>query len=310
MRLAAALAVVYLVWGSTYLGIDVAERSMPPLLMLSVRFLIAGVLLWAWASRRGEVAAERPGLRQWRAAAIVGALLLVVETGAVAFSEKHIPTGVAALIVASVPLFMAIIDRAFFGIRIPLLAAVGILAGLAGVGLLAGGGVGGVNPVWALVLLGGALAWAAGSAYARVAPLPGGSVLSSAMQMLTASVILFVISAAKGDLGHVHASALSLTSVGSIAYLVGFGSILAYTAYGWLLRNAATPLLSTYAYVNPAVAVLLGWAFVGEHLGARELVAGLVVLASVALILVARRPAPAKVVQLPRRAPAPERAAA
>ena len=131
-----------------------------------------------------------------------------------------------------------------------------------------------MNPLWALVLLGGAFAWAAGSAYARVAPLPGGSVLSAAMQMLTASVMLFVISAAKGDLGHVHASALSLTSVSSIAYLVGFGSILAYTAYGWLLRNAATPLLSTYAYVNPAVAVVLGWAFAGEHLGARELVAG------------------------------------
>jgi drug/metabolite transporter (DMT)-like permease len=312
MKLVAALGIVYLVWGSTYLGIDVAERSLPPLLMLSVRFLIAGVLLWAWASRRGEVAAERPGLRQWRAAALVGVLLLVVETGAVAFSEKHVPTGVAALIVASVPLFMAILDRAFFGIRIPLLAGLGILAGLAGVGLLAGGGVGGVNPLWALVLLGGAFAWAVGSAYARVAPLPGGSVLSAAMQMLTAGVVLFVLSAAKGDLGHVHASALSLTSVGSIAYLVGFGSILAYTAYGWLLKNAATPLLSTYAYVNPAVAVLLGWALAGEHLGARELVAGLVVLASVALILVARRPAPATVTELPRRTPSasPERAAA
>jgi drug/metabolite transporter (DMT)-like permease len=312
MKLVAALGIVYLVWGSTYLGIDVAERSLPPLLMLSVRFLIAGVLLWAWASRRGEVAAERPGLRQWRAAALVGVLLLVVETGAVAFSEKHVPTGVAALIVASVPLFMAILDRAFFGIRIPLLAGLGILAGLAGVGLLAGSGVGGVNPLWALVLLGGAFAWAVGSAYARVAPLPGGSVLSAAMQMLTAGVVLFVLSAAKGDLGHVHASALSLTSVGSIAYLVGFGSILAYTAYGWLLKNAATPLLSTYAYVNPAVAVLLGWALAGEHLGARELVAGLVVLASVALILVARRPAPATVTELPRRTPSasPERAAA
>ena len=312
MKLAAALGVVYLVWGSMYLGIDVAERSLPPLLMLAVRFLIAGVLLWTWASRRGEVAAHRPGLREWRAAALVGGLLLVVETGAVAFSEKHVPTGLAALIVASVPLFMAIIDRAFFGIRIPLVAGLGILAGLAGVGLLAGGGVGGVDPLWALVLLGGAFAWAVGSAYARVAPLPGGSVLSAAMQMLTASVVLFAISAAKGDLGHVHASALSLTSVSSIAYLVGFGSILAYTAYGWLLKNAATPLLSTYAYVNPAVAVLLGWAFAGERLAARELVAGLVILSSVALILLARKPAPAKVVELPRRTPssAPERAAA
>lgn len=309
MKLAAALGVVYLVWGSTYLGIAVAERALPSLLMLGIRFLIAGVLLYAWARRRGEVAKERPGLRQWRAAAVVGLLLLVVETGAVAFSEKHVPTGIAALIVASVPLFMAILDRAFFGIRIPLLAGVGILAGLAGVGLLAGGG-GSVDPLWALVLLGGALAWAVGSAYARVAPLPGGSVLSASMQMLTAGAMLLVVAAAKGDFGHVHPSALSLTSIGSIAYLVGFGSILAYTAYGWLLKNAATPLLSTYAYVNPAVAVVLGWLFAGEHLGARELVAGLVVVGSIALILLARRSAPTKVVQLPRRAPAPERAAA
>jgi drug/metabolite transporter (DMT)-like permease len=207
---------------------------------------------------------------------------------------------------------MAVIDRAFFGIRIAALAAVGILAGLAGVGLLAGGGGGSVSPVWALVLLGGCLAWAAGSAYARVAPLPGGSVLSASMQMLTAGAVLVVISAAKGDLGHVHANALSLTSVGSIAYLVGFGSLLAYTAYGWLLKNAATPLLSTYAYVNPAVAVFLGWLLDGEHLGARELVAGLVVVGSVALILLSRSSPPAKVVQLPRRPqPAtPDRAAA
>jgi drug/metabolite transporter (DMT)-like permease len=309
VKLAAALGIVYVVWGSTYLGIDVADRSLPPLLMLGVRFLLAGVVLFAWAYRRGEVKAARPGLRQWRAAAVVGGLLLVVETGALAFSEKHVPTGLAALIVASVPLFMAVIDRVFFGVRIPPLATTGILAGFAGVGLLAGGG-GNVDPLWALVLLGGAFVWAAGSAYARVAPLPGPSILSAAMQMLASGAMLLVVSAAKGDFGHVQPGAFSLTSLGSIAYLVGFGSILAYTAYGWLLKNAATPLLSTYAYVNPAVAVLLGWAFVGEKLGARELVAGLVVLASVALILVARQPAPAKVVQLPRRTPAPERAAA
>jgi drug/metabolite transporter (DMT)-like permease len=310
MKLAAALGIVYVVWGSTYLGIDVADRSLPPLLMLGIRFLVAGVLLYVWALRRGEVAAERPGLRQWRAAALVGGLLLVVETGALAFSEKHVPTGLAALVVASVPLFMAMLDRAFFGIRIPALAGAGILAGLAGVGLLAAGGGGSVDPLWALVLLGGAFVWAVGSAYARVAPLPRASVLSAAMQMLASGTMLLVVSAAKGDFGHIQPGALSFTSLGSIAYLVGFGSILAYTAYGWLLKNAATPLLSTYAYVNPAVAVFLGWALAGEHLGARELVAGVVILASVALILLARKPAPAKVVQLPRRAPAPERAAA
>jgi len=311
VKLAAALGLVYVVWGSTYLGIAVAERGLPPLLMLSIRFLIAGALLYAWAHRRGEVAAERPGRRQWGAAALVGGLLLVVETGALAFAEKHVATGLAALVVACVPLFMAVLDRAFFGVRIPLLAGAGILAGLVGVALLAGGG-GTIDPLWTLVLLGGAVSWAAGSAYARVAPLPKTSVLSAGMQMLTAGAMLAVLATATGELGRVHPSAVSLTSVGSIAYLVGFGSILAYTAYGWLLKNAATPLLSTYAYVNPAVAVLLGWAFAGERLAARELVAGLVILSSVALILLARKPAPAKVVELPRRTPSatPERAAA
>jgi len=310
VKLAAALATVYIVWGSTYLGIAVAERALPPLLMLSIRFLVAGALLYAWARRRGEVAAERPGRREWGAAALVGFLLLVVETGAVAFAEKHVPTGLAALIVASVPLFMIVIDRAFFGVRISLLAGAGVLAGFLGVGLLAGGGTGSVDPLWALVLVGGALVWAGGSAYARVAPLPRASILSAAMQMLTSGLVLGVAAVAKGDLAHVHPGALSFTSVGTIAYLVGAGSILAYTAYGWLLKNASTPLLSTYAYVNPAVAVLLGWAFAGEHLGAREAVAGVVVIGSVALILVARAPAPAKVVQLPPRTAAPEQAAA
>jgi len=310
VKLAAALATVYIVWGSTYLGIAVADRALPPLLMLSIRFLVAGAVLYVWARRRGEVAAERPGRRQWGAAALVGFLLLVVETGALAFAEKHVPTGLAALVLASVPLFMLVIDRAFFGVRISLLAGAGILAGFLGVGLLAGGGTGSVDPLWALVLVGGALVWAGGSAYARVAPLPQASILSAAMQMLTSGLMLGVVAVAKGDVAHVHPGALSFTSLGTIAYLVGAGSILAYTAYGWLLKNASTPLVSTYAYVNPAVAVVLGWAFAGEQLGAREAVAGIVVLASVALILVARAPAPAEVVELPRRAAAPERAAA
>jgi drug/metabolite transporter (DMT)-like permease len=311
MRLVAALGVVYFVWGSTYLGIAVAERSIPPLLMLSVRFLIAGVLLFAWAWRRGDLKGKRPGLRQWGAAALVGGLLLVLETGALAFAEKKVPTGLAALIVASVPLFMAVLDRAFFGIRIPFLAGLGILAGLAGVALLAGPS-GAINPLWACVLLAAAFTWAAGSAYARVAPLPESHVLSAGMQMVCSAVMLGILATATGDLGKVHASAFSFTSVGSLAYLVLFGSILAYTAYGWLLKHAPTPLLSTYAYVNPAVAVVLGWLLAGEHLGARELVAGLVVISSVALILLSRSPAPAEVAELPRRAPAatPDRAAA
>ena len=298
MRLVAALGIVYFVWGSTYLGIAVAERSIPPLLMLSLRFLIAGALLFAWAWRRGDLRGKLPGLRQWGAAALVGGLLLVLETGALAFAEKKVPTGLAALILASVPLFMAVIDRAFFGVRIPFLAGLGIVAGLAGVALLAGPS-GAINPLWAGVLLAAAFTWAAGSAYARVAPLPESHVLSAGMQMACSGVVLGVIAAATGDLGKVHPSAFSFTSVSSLAYLVLFGSILAYTAYGWLLKHAPTPLLSTYAYVNPAVAVVLGWLLLGEHLGARELVAGLIVICSVALILLSRKPAPATVTELP-----------
>ena len=291
MKLAAALGVVWIVWGSTYLAISVADRALPPLLMLSIRFLIAGGLMLAWAHRRGELASERPGRAQWRAAALVGGLLLVIETGSVAFAVKHVSTGLTALIVASVPLFMILIDRVAFGVRIPLGAAVGILAGLAGVGLLAGA-KGGADPIWALVLLGGAFVWAAGSAYARVAPLPKSPILSAGMQMIAAAVMLAVLSGMTGEFGRVHLSAFSFASLASLSYLVVFGSVLAYTAYGWLLRHAPTPLLSTYAYINPAVAVLLGWMFVGEHIAARELIAGLVVVSSVALILLARRPAP------------------
>jgi len=286
MKLAGALAIVYVVWGSTYLGMAVADRTLPPLLMLSVRFLVAGALLYAWAWRRGELD-ERPGLRQWRAAAVVGSALLVLDTGGVAWAVQRVPSGTAALLVATVPLFMALIDRVCFGIRLPLGAAAGIGTGLVGVAVLAGPS-GQVDLVGAAVLLSASFAWAAGSAYARVAPLPRGPFASAAMQMLTAGAALAVLGLATGEAGGVHPSQISVASLGALLFLVVFGSLIAFTAYGWLLRNASTPLLSTYAYVNPVVAVFLGWAFVGERVGAREIAAGLVILSSVAMLLLAR----------------------
>jgi drug/metabolite transporter (DMT)-like permease len=291
VKLAAALGIVYVVWGSTYLAMAVADRTMPPLLMLSVRFLIAGALLYAWAARRGETAGGPPGRRQWGAAALVGSLLLVVDTGGVAWAVQRVPSGTAALLVASVPLFMALIDRACFGIRLPLSAAAGIGAGLLGVAILAGPS-GHVDALGAAVLLVASLAWAAGSAYARVAPLPRSPFVSAALQMLTAGTALGALGLATGEGGRVHVSGISAASLGALAFLVVFGSLLAFTAYGWLIRNASTPLVSTYAYVNPAVAVLLGWLFAGEHIGGREVAAGLVVLASVAMLLLAREPRP------------------
>jgi drug/metabolite transporter (DMT)-like permease len=279
VKLVAALLVVYVVWGSTYLAIAIADRSLPPFLMLSARFLVAGGLLYAWARRRG---APRPTRRQWRAAALVGFALLVVDTGGVAWAEQRVASGVAALLVASVPLFVALLDRACFGIRLPAPAALGIAVGLLGVSLLVGPS-GRVDAVGAVVLLGASFAWAAGSAYARVAPLPGHTFLSAAMQMLTAGAGLAVVSAAAGERVSAPPGAASL---GAVAFLVVFGSLLAFTAYGWLLAHAPSPLVSTYAYVNPAVAVLLGWLVIGEHVGGREVASGLVILASVALMAV------------------------
>jgi drug/metabolite transporter (DMT)-like permease len=294
VKLAGALGIVYVVWGSTYLGMAVADRTLPPLLMLSVRFLVAGALLYWWAGRRGE-RRVRPGLRQWRAAGVVGFALLVLDTGGVAWAVQRVPSGTAALLVASVPLFMAAIDRVWFGVRLPLGGVAGIATGLVGVGMLAGPS-GHVDALGAVVLLGASLAWAAGSAYMRVAPLPEGRLASSAMQMLTAGAALAVLGLATGEGGDVHVSQISGASIGALLYLVVFGSLVAFTTYGWLLHNAPTTLLSTYAYVNPAVAVFLGWAFAGEHVGGREVAAGLVILASVAMLLLARearRPAPA-----------------
>jgi drug/metabolite transporter (DMT)-like permease len=289
MRLVAAFATIYLVWGSTYFAIAVADRSLPPLLMLSARFLIAGALLYGWCAWRGELASARPGRREWGAAAIVGGLLLVVDTGGVALAEQRVASGLAALLLATVPLFMVLLDRVVRGVRIPAGAAAGLAAGLVGVGLLVGPS-GHVDGLGALVLLVAAFAWAAGSIYARVASLPRHPLLAAAMQMLCAGVMLAGAGIAMGELSQVQLGAISPASLAAFAFLVVFGSILAFTVYGWLLRRASTQLLSTYAYVNPAVAVFLGWAFAGEQVGGKEIAAGFVILSSVALLLTARAP--------------------
>ena len=294
MKLAVNLGIVYVVWGSTYLAIAVADRSLPPFLMLSVRFLIAGGLLWAWCSWRGELRAARPGVRQWGAAAVVGGALLVLDTGGVAWAEQRVSSGIAALMVATVAFFMALLDRTLFGVRLPRGAAAGIGVGLFGVALLVGPS-GHVDALGAIVLLGASFAWAAGSAYARVAPLPQAPLVSASMQMLCAGALLGIVGVADGE----RLAGVSAASFGAVAYLVVFGSLVAFTAYGWLILNASSPLASTYAYVNPAVAVFLGWLLVGEHVGAREITAGLVILSSVALLAIRheRRSAPEPVAE-------------
>jgi drug/metabolite transporter (DMT)-like permease len=287
-KVALALTIVYVVWGSTYFAIAVADRTLPPLEMLAVRFGLAGALLYAWSAWRGDVASARLGRREWTAAAVVGGLLLFVDTGGVAWAEQRVASGLTALLIASVPLFTAVLDRTFFGVRLSLGALAGIAAGLLGVALLVGQSAN-IDPVGAAVILGAAFAWAAGSAYARVAPLPQAPFLSAAMQMLCAAVLLAVAGAAMGELGRVHPAAISARSAAAFAFLVVFGSIVAFTAYGWLLQSGAPSLLvSTYAYVNPAVAVLLGWLFAGEVVGGRELAAGAIIVSSVGMLVLAR----------------------
>jgi len=289
-KIAIALGIVYVVWGSTYLAIAVADRTLPPLLMLALRFGLAGGLMYGWSLWRGDVARARPGRREWTAAAVVGGLLLFVETGGVAWAEQRVASGLTALLIAAVPLFSALFDRTFFGIRISFGALCGIATGLFGVALLVGQSAH-IDPIGAAVILGGGLAWAGGSAYARVAPLPSAPFLSAAMQMLCAAALLAVTGTAMGEIGRVHPGEVSSGSLAAFAYLVVFGSIVAFTAYGWLLKSGApTVIISTYAYVNPAIAVLLGWAFAGEAVGSRELAAGAIVVASVGMLVLAREP--------------------
>ncbi len=300
-RIWVALAVVYVVWGSTYLGIDLAVRTIPPFLMAAARFLVAGGLLYAWAIRRGDLA-DRPTARHWLSAFLVAAPMLAVGNAAVGWAEQTIDTGTASLIIASVPLWMALLDRVFYAQRLARAIVLGLVIGFAGVGLLvAPGGAGGAGSRAPFVLVFSSLAWAIGSLYSRRAPQPQRPLVSAAMQMLAGGVMLTVVAAAGGELGRVHPSAISLESWLGLAYLVVAGSLLGFTAYMWLLRVAPTSLVGTYAYVNPVVAVLLGTVLLGESLSWRTLVGGGIIVASVALIVRAPRREARPLVE-PRRA--------
>ena len=284
---ALALATVYLVWGSTYLGIRVTDRTMPPLLMSSVRFLIAGGALYAFASR----GRARPTAREWGAAAIVGAALLLLGNGGVAWAETRLESGFAALIVAIIPLWVAVMDRLFFGRRLSRTAVVGLVIGFAGVALLVRPGGGG-DAFAALALVVTTSAWAGGSLYARGATLPESPLLAASMQMLTASVFLGVAGFAMGEASDVHANSFATKQLIAFAYLVVVGSLIAFTAYAWLLKNVSISVVATYAFVNPVVAVALGTVFLAEPIGWTTVVAGAAIVVAVVLIVTARAPKP------------------
>jgi drug/metabolite transporter (DMT)-like permease len=281
-----ALTTIYVVWGSTYLGIMVAIETLPPLLMSAARFLLAGAILYAFAIRRGDTAGDRPSARQWGAAAVVGGALLLVGNGGVALSEERIDSGVAALLVATIPLWMAVLDRVLNGRGLALTGVLGLVVGLGGVALLVGPtGAGGIDVLGGAMALGAAFAWAWGSLYARDASLPSRPLVGAGMQMLAGGVLLVVAGIAAGELGEIDPAAVSGRSLLAVAYLLVVGSVIAYSAYVWLLKNAPTGLVSTYAYVNPVVAVALGALFLAEPVTPRMLLAGLAIVAAVALIV-------------------------
>jgi len=294
-----ALATLYVVWGSTYLGIMLAIRTMPPFLMSSVRFLLAGAFLFALSPHR------RVSLRAWAAAFVVGGALLTIGNGGITWAEQRVDSGTAALLVATMPLWLALFDRVVFGRRLSGAGWTGLLVGLGGVALLVSPGGGGTDLLGGLACVGCAAAWAAGTLYARHAPLPSQPGLASGMEMLAGGVLLAVAGLAAGEGGAVHLSQISVESLLAVAYLVVIGSIVAFSCFQWLLHNAPITTVATYAYVNPVVAVLLGAAFLGEPLTMQTLVAGAAIVASVVLIVGGGR------VRLPRlRAALPARGTA
>jgi len=294
LALATAFAIVYVIWGSTFLAILFAIETLPPFLMASARFLVAGSLLYAWSRLVNGAAA--PSLANWRATALVGTLLLLGGNGLLVWSEQRIPSGVAALLVGTVPCFMVVLDWLRpGGVRPTGLVAAGLLMGLLGLIWLVGPdtvmGGGRADLFGAVVVILGSFSWALGSVYSRHAATPASPFLSTAMQMLGGGAALLLLSVALGEPWAFDASAVSLRSVLGLLYLVAFGSIVAFSAYIWLLHNSTPTRVSTYAYVNPVIAVFLGWALAGEALTIRMLIAAAVIVSGVALITLAPKPA-------------------
>jgi drug/metabolite transporter (DMT)-like permease len=278
----AALAAVYIIWGSTYLAIRFAVETLPPFLMAGVRFVVAGAILYGWRRAKGF---PRPTARQWRSATIVGALMLLGGNGGVVWAEQWIESGTAALIVATVPLWMVLLDWLGPGGRAPrAMVWAGIVVGLAGVAILFGAPADGDKYAagWVVLVL-ASISWAIGSLYSRSARLPA-PLLATGMQMLAGGVLLLLAGAVTGELSGLDPATFSTRSVLSLLYLILFGALIGYSAYVWLLRVTTPAVASTYAYVNPVVAVLLGWLLAGEALTPRIMVASAVIVGGVALI--------------------------
>ena len=290
LSIAISLGGLYFIWGSTYLAIRIAIETLPPFLMAGVRFLLAGSILYGWARVRG---AGKPEWRLWRTAMVSGGLMLACGNGAVVWAEQFVPSGMVSLLVATVPLWIVLQDWGWGRGGVPAAGVLfGILWGFVGVSLLVTGAeIGKASPqnlLGGLLVLGGAGAWAAGSLVSRYAPRPRSAILGNGMQMLSGGGILLLAGLLRGESRTIALETVSLPSVLAFLYLVVFGSLVAFSSYTWLLRKTTPAVASTYAYVNPVVALLLGWGFGGEPVTARTLLAAMIILSAVMVITTRR----------------------
>jgi drug/metabolite transporter (DMT)-like permease len=292
-----AFAIIYFVWGSTFLAIRVGVREVPPLILAAIRFSIAGLALYAWISARGE---KQPTAREWRSASLLGLIIFVFDYGLLFWSEQRVPSGVAAVMLATIPVFMALSEIIFLRTqRLTLRLVVALLIGIFGVAVLMAHSLnlGGapVDKLGALALIFASISWSIASIFSRKLPLPPSKLMSSAAQMLTGGVLLTILAAALGEFHNFHPAVVSRAVWLSLLYLIVAGSIIGFTAYVWLLHHESPTKVGTYAYVNPIVAVLVGYFLGGEELTARTILGSLCILVSVIVIttMPAKRPAAA-----------------
>ena len=281
-----AFATIYFVWGSTFLAIRIGVREVPPFLLAAVRFLIAGLVLYGWMLAHGE---RSPSARHWSSAFLLALLIFVLDYGLLFWAEQRVPSGIAAVMMATIPVFMAVFEISFLRTqRLTLRLSFALLIGIGGVAILMNHSLnlGGapIDLAGALALLVAAMSWSAASALTRKLPLPPSKVMSSGTQMLAGGVLLALTSAALGEFRNFHLSAVSRGAWLSLLYLIVAGSIIAFTAYVWLIHHESPTKVGTYAYVNPVIAVLLGYFLGGESLGVRTVLGTLFVLIGVVVI--------------------------
>jgi len=286
IRIWIALLAIYLIWGSTYLAIRYAVVTIPPFFMAGTRFLVAGTILFAWRLLVGD---PTPTLKQWRSAAIIGLLLLLGGNGIVSWAEQVIPSGIAALLVGTIPLWMVLTESLRLGGTKPGNHTIfGLIVGFGGIVVLVWplltGNTNNLDPAGVLALLCAAVSWALGSVYSKSAQLPASSLMTTAAEMLTGGFSLFLVGSLIGEWKILDLAAITGRSWLGLVYLTLFGSLGGFVAYAWLLRNASIALVSTYAYVNPLVAILLGNLLAQEIVNGRILVAAAVIVGSVILI--------------------------